>query len=406
MKIKGTGTIRGVREALRRGRVRFGRDESGAILPVAVLLLGVVLGLAALVVDIGHGYVLRDQLQVTADAAALAGVSQISNSSEIQNIALDFATKNMSASLHGTVLEANDVVPGTWDTQSKTFAPGGAGNAVQVTARRADANGNAVTSFFAGLVGLTEFDVAAASTAYANDCYQDGVIAGNQVQVDQNSVVQGNLCIYGFNGVHFDMNATIEPGAKVAAYDTSQIQFDQGASIAPGSIVQADITPTLANDVAGAIDDYEAGLNLPDQITSVVTGNSVPDSLITGTMYIVNGDLELDKNYSATDVVIAVRGNLIWGKNGVITNNADCASGTANALGLMATGNINLGKDSTVTGASIVAGNDVSLDQGSNTSNVSIHAGNDIQLDQNANVGSTCGMAFPDSATLPLRLVL
>lgn len=327
MRTSSIGSVGCLDETLTHNGGSFGRDESGSVLPVAVLFLTVVLGFASLVVDMGHGYVLRDQLQVSADAAALAGVSQISDTVETKSAALDFAGKNMPASLHGAVLDSDDVVSGSWDVQSKIFTVGGTGgNAVQVTTRRAAANGNPAISFFASLFGLAQFDVAAISTAYADTCYQNGVLAGNQIQVDQDAVINGGLCMYGRNGIHFDQNATIEDGAKIAALDTAEIQFDQGATIAPGSITQATIALTLANDVSGMIDNYAAGLELPDQITSVVSGNSLPDNLISGTVYIINGDLEVGKNYSATDVIIAVRGNVEWGKNGVIANSADCTA--------------------------------------------------------------------------------
>ena len=55
----------------------FATDRRGAILPMAAMTMGVLLAVGALALDGSHGFMLRDQLQATADAAALAGASQL-----------------------------------------------------------------------------------------------------------------------------------------------------------------------------------------------------------------------------------------------------------------------------------------------------------------------------------------
>jgi Flp pilus assembly protein TadG len=53
--------------------VRWG-DEHGQVAIVVALMLVVLLGFAALVVDVGLNWAARTQAQAAADAAALAGV--------------------------------------------------------------------------------------------------------------------------------------------------------------------------------------------------------------------------------------------------------------------------------------------------------------------------------------------
>ena len=53
------------------------RDECGAVLVTATILLTVLLGIAALVVDVGYGMQRRRQVQNTADAAALAAAQDL-----------------------------------------------------------------------------------------------------------------------------------------------------------------------------------------------------------------------------------------------------------------------------------------------------------------------------------------
>ncbi|MDA2916795.1 pilus assembly protein TadG-related protein, partial [Nitrospinae bacterium AH_259_B05_G02_I21] len=53
------------------------RDERGVIAVIAVLLLTAMVGMAALVVDLGWLYVVRSELQNGADAGAMAGVVEL-----------------------------------------------------------------------------------------------------------------------------------------------------------------------------------------------------------------------------------------------------------------------------------------------------------------------------------------
>ena len=48
-------------------------DEQGVTAVIVTILLIVFLGVAALAIDIGHLYVVRNELQNAADAGALAG---------------------------------------------------------------------------------------------------------------------------------------------------------------------------------------------------------------------------------------------------------------------------------------------------------------------------------------------
>ena len=58
------------------------RDESGQILPVTAFMLIVLLGLAGLVLDVGHVYMCHRELQSSCDAAALAGATAMSGATQ------------------------------------------------------------------------------------------------------------------------------------------------------------------------------------------------------------------------------------------------------------------------------------------------------------------------------------
>ena len=384
------------------GHTRFLTDESGSILPIFALMLFVILGMAALAVDNTNGFLMRDRLQATADAAALAGVSQISSVSDARATAISFAEKNLPSSTNGTVLTSSDVVIGSWG--GGTFTPGGAAqNALQVTVHRDQVNNNAVPTVFAGLFSVNELNVVATASAYADFCYMRGVIAGNQVQVDQGATVDPGNCIYGRNQVHLDRDIVVDPGAKIGSINPNNITYDQNVTYDPASLIDANLTPKLANNVANIIDDLQNGTLVPPQINKVVVGNSLPDAPLSGTVYVINGDLNIDKNYAATDVIIAVRGDIHWGKNGSINNTQPPAGGAS--IGVLATGTIELGKGATVTGATLVAGIDVIFDQLTVATDIAVQAGHNVQLDQDFTLASTYGFPIPGFITAPVRLI-
>src|SRR3546814_1031102 len=62
------------------------RDRSGAFAPISALVLTVIIGFGALTIDMGYNYVMRNRLQVTADAAALAGARSEEHTSELQSL--------------------------------------------------------------------------------------------------------------------------------------------------------------------------------------------------------------------------------------------------------------------------------------------------------------------------------
>ncbi|MFQ5773024.1 MAG: TadG family pilus assembly protein [Kiloniellaceae bacterium] len=144
----------------------FWRDERGSTLILFGVAFAGIMGFAALVIDVGYLYALDNKLQVTADSAALAGARRLPDASAAQTAALDYAAKNMPAAAHGTVLSASDVVSGNWDPATRTFNPAGTPvNAIQVTARRTQANGNGAGLFFARFLGFSEVDMVATAVA-------------------------------------------------------------------------------------------------------------------------------------------------------------------------------------------------------------------------------------------------
>ncbi len=111
----------------------------GAILVLAALLLIVIFGITAFVVDAGHMSLTATQLQNAADAAALAGVMQLPQGTtaavaEVQST----ATENNAAGAPVTIA-TSDIEFGKFDTATRIFTPNDSTvNALRVTARLHD----------------------------------------------------------------------------------------------------------------------------------------------------------------------------------------------------------------------------------------------------------------------------
>ena len=177
-------------------------DQRGVTIILVALLMFVFLGIAALVIDLSHLYVVRNELQNAADAGALAGARFLynDNGTEVNEganqIAYAAATANKAiAKTSGAIaVDVNweagqnsetdvDVQRGHWSFLSKTFEANDSTtpvdlwnvstedldnnpnfiNAVKVIARRQD---SPAASFFAGIFGYEDFELSREAVGY------------------------------------------------------------------------------------------------------------------------------------------------------------------------------------------------------------------------------------------------
>lgn len=134
----------------------------------AVLLI-LIVGMVAFAVDIGHIMLVRTQLQVAADSAAMAAAKEMSESPEsVVSMAQKFGEYH-SAGGQSVSIQADDVEFGLWDSETRKFTPTAElGNAVRVTARRDEQAGGKVPLFFAQVLNINSFEMKASAVAMAN----------------------------------------------------------------------------------------------------------------------------------------------------------------------------------------------------------------------------------------------
>lgn len=140
----------------------------GAIVLLTAILMVLLVAVIAFVVDTGYMVAVKTQLQRAADSAALAGAATLSlPQDQVLAEAQQIATLNIVGNKPAT-LSSQDLVFGTWDSATRTFAPSAASsNAVRVTLRCDDSTGNN-RLFFAPIFGYTKFSLQATATAAGN----------------------------------------------------------------------------------------------------------------------------------------------------------------------------------------------------------------------------------------------
>ena len=147
---------------------RFLRDQKGS---VAILVAGgmaALLGFAVLAVDVGHFYAEQNALQVAADSAALAALSDLPNKAQVKQTVRNYIEKNLPALKHGQVVQDSDIEVGNWDPDTRTFtADLNPLNALQVTVGKTVANGNPEPTMFGKILGMDDVDIVASSIVAA-----------------------------------------------------------------------------------------------------------------------------------------------------------------------------------------------------------------------------------------------
>ena len=132
--------------------------ERGQVLVLAlVFTFMALLGIAAMVVDVGYAYYAHRSLQASTDAAALAGAQELPDPSRAKSVALSYGGQSGGKNAQGNL----GGVTTTVTTKCIASIPGCEPyNAIVVTENAAK-----VPTIFAGLLGIDHFNVRVTATA-------------------------------------------------------------------------------------------------------------------------------------------------------------------------------------------------------------------------------------------------
>jgi hypothetical protein len=167
--------------------------QRGNVAMLMAIMLPIFIGFMALVVDLGHGWQVRNQQQNAADSAALAGVRDLDGTSTVFNSAI------ASARYYGALndadnrkvsLAAANVVLGNWNFITHSFTPyGGAMAPYKVNAVQVNAPTLPVATWFAPLLGVTTENVQTSAIAVGGS--PDATCAA-PLAVPECSIIDGN----------------------------------------------------------------------------------------------------------------------------------------------------------------------------------------------------------------------
>jgi hypothetical protein len=145
--------------------VRRLQREDGQVLPLLVLgLLVVLLGVAAIVVDVGRAYLVKRQLQKTADAAALVAADALPDAATARSTAAAYGPAGKNPVRGATAAQTATAwclksITYCYGTAPKTAVTSGSANGVVVTETAS------VQTTFAKLFGVGSINVSAKATA-------------------------------------------------------------------------------------------------------------------------------------------------------------------------------------------------------------------------------------------------
>ena len=231
---------------------RFMRDTEGAVAIITVFILMALLGVASLAIDMGQLYTVRNELQNTADAAALAAAGKLIATQN--GVAVRDANAAQQAAL--TVAQRQrqlaglpDVDPGArndltitfgewnlktgdpktaWTEIGSTCGSTSNANAIRITLRRGVGTiTGPVINLFARIFGVNTSDVAATATAYLG--YTNEVQTGG-VQVPLALPSTGPNSPLASNGRSGWFASLFGPGEAVATTTKTYVFKDTGGS--------------------------------------------------------------------------------------------------------------------------------------------------------------------------------
>src|SRR5258708_28236837 len=100
--------------------------RQGAVAVLTAFMMVFIMGMVAFSIDLGYIAVVRNRLQVAADAAALAGAANIGDTTKALAAAKSIAALNIAGSPTDMVsLSDSDVVFGNWNQSTKVFTANG-----------------------------------------------------------------------------------------------------------------------------------------------------------------------------------------------------------------------------------------------------------------------------------------
>lgn len=414
----------------------FVSDADGAVTVFSLFLFAILLIFSGIAIDYANGERIRSQLQAAADAGAAAAILRLSDQSEARARAIELASVNAPKVRHGNVVVAKDVVFGRWNRSVKRFEAGVSPiNAVEVTARRAVANGNALPTFLMRLVGVDWLNVQAHTVTLSmpGDCTGSGFFSRGRVASGSNNDYLNGFCLYGDLGVKIGSDTYFEIGTSIEMPQLSDFTQSGDNAGVEHALRQATFTLTLSELVPGMVTAMRSGnlaaANLPKYINHVRHVKDITASTVleANTLYIVEEVADIGSNVELSNiaivagkevktgsnvrmhnVVLATTSRILFGSNNDFGTSDYCDRGTY-SIYAFAGDNIEFGSESLIRGMQMASRGMVKLgSQLRGADGVYAEAVNDIEYGSADSLEGCAGGLYSDlpATALPGRVAM
>ncbi|WP_321363597.1 TadG family pilus assembly protein [uncultured Celeribacter sp.] len=332
----------------------FLRRDEGAVTAFSLFLAAIIAVILGVGVDSFNLWRARQEIQVAADAAALAAAANVNDLTKAGQLAHDLTVINLSGD--DTALADPDIIFGSWDAETESFTALSdmqpeegqsepVANAVQVTVRRLKERSNPVDTYLMRLAGVNSFDIGATSVARlsegggtvtitsGNSCAAATFLSSYDVTSGGGNEFHEGVCIYGQNGVSFGGDDYYSSKTRVIADDIDTITLNTPRQdSAPVEEVKAEghmdpvLVPQVNNMFAehwnafyGHNGETYSGDLVPDFIKNPNTGTAKivqkdwywsiqPGEIEPYTIYVVKGGAQFSGDLDAHNVMFIVDG--------------------------------------------------------------------------------------------------
>ena len=263
----------------------------GAALVLAAVMLMIALALAAFAIDLGYIQLVQAELQNAADGAALAGAQAlVDGPNSARAAACRVAESNEAGNSPIEMIADSDVEIGIWDESTAQFttlsgADESKGTAVRVTCRRTAARGNALSLFFAPVLGRHQADVLGVATAAYEGQPCSRIIGLDWVWLENGDVDSYNSDAGSYMSQmpgdkgHVCSNGPITVGSN--GFVHGDAHPGPGYSVSGGSRVSGSIEPLAESLVVPPVD--------PGSAATENDNDQVPAGLLVGSDFVLEG---------------------------------------------------------------------------------------------------------------------
>lgn len=319
---------------------KFAKQENGAITALGLFMTISSIVVGGLAIDVAHAMMARTQLQVAADVAAHAALYQREWEDADTSIqaALAVANVNMPSSKYGSLLTAQDIKFGYWDSDDQDFQiDSSSDDAVFVDISRLASKNNSVGTYFLKFAGIGSWDVRTGSVfeTYIPTCFREGFVADSVVDMQSNNTFTNGFCVHSNSHVEMNNDNTFASNTVVSMPDRSGVVVpSDDLSSSPGlagALRDGSYQIRILNRLPDIIADLYAGGTdyAPDYITSssvisVASRNVTPSDFTPGRIHQIscNGaqKLKLLANNTFSNLVIVTNCKVEFGAQDVLEN--------------------------------------------------------------------------------------